>query len=825
MEFDIGGLKLKNKAVDISHLIGQISTGKAILFTGAGFSKGTTNVENGEPPCAKELSFEICRLGQFDADEDLRYSADYYLSHCDKESLIELLKQKYVLKDVSEIHTNICKPNWRRFYTTNYDKCIEIASSRNGKVIECIDVVYPAVEYYKRDGLCVHLNGSIDSLTQDSFENSFKLSTSSYISTDSFLKSDWFYYFKKDLERSSAIVFAGYSMYDVEIQKILFENQTLKEKIYFITSENPSPKSLFILSKFGNVIPIGVKGLSKLISDNAHMFNNPDNEHNLQALCLYELKSECEEIRDSNVEKLLMYGDIDDEHIDNGVCGKQRLPYLISRDYLENILEFTRNGKNTIIYGDLGNGKSILLRELKSYLSVNSIQVYDIVDWDGDYIGDIDLLSKSKNRVVVIADGYERYFDLIAHYSRILPKTINIIASARTAEHERLRSNLKNIGFKFNEICVDDLSEKESSAFIDIIDNVGMWGTKAGLSHDKKIDLLREANTLQISVSLLYLLDAPQIKKRITSILTDLIAKPIHKDTIFAIAVIEVLDLKATFSLISDVAGNDSIYTSLLHQEESFRHLFKSQGNQIVPKSRLYCLSLIRNHFPTTYVTNQLQKIAKHFNEYKRKDFEQDRIFKAMLRFSTVERLMPDANKKSNLKRYYEDLKISVPWLTHDPHFWLQYGMANITFQEYTRAQQFIDQAYALAKARDDYYTTNIDTQQARLYLLLAMKENDSAVIYNYFEKAHRLLSDLINDAYKFRQVQKYKDFYDACFTRLSKGNRVKFHHACIDMLSQMENAEARGEVFVGYATIDRARKNLMYIDSKIKHKSYIEVI
>ncbi|EKD25383.1 MAG: hypothetical protein ACD_80C00076G0001 [uncultured bacterium (gcode 4)] len=820
MEINIAKKSLKTIQVDMSVLVSQISKGKAVLFTGAGFSKGTSNIEQQEPPLSQSLAIEICRLGGFEEDNDLRYAAEYFISNCDKNDLISLLKRKYVLNNVAEEHVNICKIDWKRFYTTNYDKCIEIAAGKSGKVVDCVNMNFSTAEYYKRDGLCIHLNGSIDSLTEDSLETSFKLSTSSYISADSFLNSDWFYCFKKDLERSSAIVFVGYSMYDIEVQRILFENETLKEKIYFITDTEPSPKSVFTLSKFGNVIPIGVKGFSKFITDNNESICREDRSYDMQSMSLYELTEKHTEIRDPDVEAMFMYGVIDKEHIDNGVTGEQRLPYLILRTDLDIIAEFAKKSKNTIIYGGLGNGKSILLKELRTYLTVFSFEVYDITDWEGDYIGDIDYLSKSSANIVIMIDSYERYIDLIIHYIKTKPKNITIIASARTAEHERLIPELKRIGFEYNEINVDTLSSEEASKFVDIVDNIGLWGDEAGLPHNKKIDLLRNKNALQISLSLLYLLEAPQIKERITSLVSDLFKNPEYRDTVFAISLIEVLDLNANFSLISEVAGNDKIYSSALRQNENFKHLFKLSKNKVISKSSLFCLSLIRDHFNPSYVVNQLLKIASTFNKYSTKDFEQDRIFKAMLRFSSVERFIPDANKRGNLRRYYEDLKLSVPWLKNDPHFWLQYGMAYITFKEYPKAQQFINQAYALAKNRENYHTVNIDTQQARLFILTAILENNPINKYENFTKAHKILLSLDNDVYKFRQVQKYRDYFEDCFTTLSKNNKASFLSACKKMLKDMEKAEANGEINIHHQTVKKAKDNLLHIISSINKES-----
>lgn len=814
MEIKVDRKKLKKEQANMDELIALLSTGKAVMFTGAGFSKCAKDISGKEPSMAKELAKEICRLGGFPEDEDLRFATDYYLQGNDKSKLITLLKQKYAIRNTDSIHDNICKVKWRRIYTTNYDKSVEIASANVGKVVECVDISYPTTEYYKRESLCIHLNGSIDSLTEDSIERSFKLSTSSYISPESFLESDWHYYFKKDLERASAIVFVGYSMYDIEIQKTLFENQALKEKTYFITREDPDPKTEFTLSRFGYVVPIGVAGFSSLIDKHCEELFDSHVATELQSFVKYELSREQRVVRDSDVETMIMYGDIPDHLIDDGVTGEQRIPYLVLRDSLNDVKRFVENGSNLILYGDLGNGKSILLREIQTLLSIGSKNVYYIYDLEGDYIGDIDLLSKSEKTCILCIDGYENHLDLLNHYCNSAPSNIVIIATARIAEHERMRQELKNIGFNYNEISLDILSERESSSLVDIIDNLGMWREKAGVSHQGKIDHIKRKSSSQISLALLELFNSPQIKSKVYHELKLLILDEDQKDTIFSIALINVLDLPCKYSLISDIAGNDMIYKSTLQSNRNFRNLFRPDGMEVKAKSSLFCLSLIRDHFSATYVAKKLQAVAKYLGSRDGNGYEHKKIFKSALRFSFIERLLPEENKKNNLRGYYENLKIAVPWLKNDPHYWLQYAMANIPFKEYGKAQQYLDQAYSLAAKKDGYYVSNIDAQQARLHLLVAIQErNDASKMYEGFENCHKLLHNLENDVYKFRQVEKYRDYYENCYSKLSKKNQVAFQHACKSMLSAIETGVYNGELNLsGQGSVIKAKTNLDYL-------------
>lgn len=45
--------KLNLPKVDTEEMLRRINSGKAILFTGAGFSRKTKNITNGEPPLGK----------------------------------------------------------------------------------------------------------------------------------------------------------------------------------------------------------------------------------------------------------------------------------------------------------------------------------------------------------------------------------------------------------------------------------------------------------------------------------------------------------------------------------------------------------------------------------------------------------------------------------------------------------------------------------------------------------------------------------------------------------------------------------------------------
>jgi hypothetical protein len=809
---DISALKINTvKAkLEIDVLMETIKNGKAILFTGAGFSFGSTNVTGKEPLGAKKLSNKLADILEISVSDNLMFTSDYFLSKKPARELIGILKDNYILKTTSNDQNTICSLPWRRFYTTNYDLSIEIASQQSERLVETVDLSHSYAELYQRKvPLCVHLNGSINSLNEESLNDSFKLSASSYISPESFLTSDWYYCFKKDLERASAIVFVGYSLYDIDIQRVLFKDESLSDKTYFITVEKPDVELEFTLSKFGRVLTIGTNGFSGLITDYKSDENEPNLGYSMQSLSLYELSDHSVEIRDNNVENLLMYGDVEDSVIDSFVLDDIKIPFLIDRPYLDSVLRSINNNRHVIFYGALGNGKSLLLKELRSSLSVQNMNVYNVDDLEGDYIGDIDHLSTFASHSIIILDDYEKYLLIIEHISRSKVENLTIVASARIADHEYHREKLIENGLIFDEYNIDRLFETEVVDLINIFENLGYW-TGRGVSEAQRKRYIIAKNESQIALALLDFLDSPVIKDKLNGLISKLKSNGDFENTLLAICLCQIIGVPPTKSLISELAGNDSIYSPSLQGLKEFRQLFRMKNGEVTNSSSILCICLIQEHFSAPKVTAQLLHIASKFNEIITRDGIQDRVFKSMLKFSFVERILPKTTKVGNLQRYYEDLKINIPWLRSNPHFWLQYAMSFIAFKQYPKAQSLLEQAYDLAYAKKDYYTDNIDTQQARLWLLECNAITDGNRVFDNFQKANSLLRKRNNDIYKFRQIARYKEFHSENFSKLSKKNKQLFVNLCKEIIILIEKLESEESSNLQY--LQRAKNNLISV-------------
>ena len=311
-----------------------------------------------------------------------------------------------------------------------------------------------------------------------------------------------------------------------------------------------------------------------------------------------------------------------------------------------------------------------------------------------------------------------------------------------------------------------------------------------------------------MSSLLVELLDSPDIKKRIQHVFNELCtnrnvdAKKIAMTSAFLC----IQNIRTDAALISEIAGN-GIYDSSLRANNSFCEFFKFEHDKIKAKSTVFCQSLIRNFFEAEYTINFLLGIAKSFDLKQHRSREYKEIFRSALKFSSIERLLPDKDKILNIEKYYEQLKKKVAWLVHDPHFWVQYAMAKIAVPDFEKAQQLLDNAYGKAKAKGDgYNTSNIDTQQARLYFLKAMKVDSTMSSFQLFHKAHELLRKTPNDIYKFRQLHLYNDYFRLKYDLLDETSKKRFIYSCKEISHIIKNDFPQGapQSYKALGEIDR---------------------
>jgi hypothetical protein len=692
--------------------------------------------------------------------------------------LIRLLKECFTIKDVCRSHELISSLNWRRIYTTNYDNAIEFAAARCGKALtpkSCED--NPRYCFRDRDQV-IHINGIVTMATEEDFDRRIRLTQSSYDSPETFSKSPWYYYFKQDLEACSAIVFTGYSLYDIDIARILFSQDVVfKQKTFFIARESPSRRTAYRLESYGYMLPIGIDGFAKYIdSTPANFAPTSQSLVTLEEFDIGEIEGDSY-IADSDIMNFILYGDISSLFLANALTAPQRKPYMIVRENIQKIIDLIDGNKHCCLTSDFGNGKSILLRQIASSLALLGRQVFILKSPEGDFRSDIQKLHDNARECIIIIDDYVSFPEVITYILSFNSPFLKTLFADRTNKHDSCAKALRETGAEFVEFGVNMLTDSEIDSLIPIVNNLGWW-PKGIFSEQQKKKFLQDDNNSQISSSLLSIFNSPQIKDRLRDLITPLLRNPDYQRMIFSICLLEELGFPRSTTLISEVTGNDSIWDSKVIDDPRFKQLFRVREGRVFTNSSILSHTLLINFFKSFYIIDRLLDLAEKYERIKDSGDIQYQMFIALVRFSTVERMLPDEGKVNSLIRYYEDLKIRVPRQIGNPMYWLQYGMARISHGQLVEAQAHINEAYRLADRYDRYDTSAIDTQQARIYLKMAIQSSDGKSAWEQFDKAHKLLAVLTEDKFKYRQLPLYLEFYEKRYGLIPAKSKAAFASA-----------------------------------------------
>lgn len=770
----------------LNSVVAKAHAGNALLFIGAGFSLGSKNANGTSMPLASELSKYICKLGGFEEDEDLAYSADYYLKYNQSEQLIDLLIRHFTIHEVESFHENIAQVDWRRVYTTNYDNCFEFAAGKVGKTIYPLTLEDNPSRNFRRRDVCVHINGEIQLLDAESLEKSFKLSESSYTSSDAFNDSSWLYRFKKDLDSCSQIIFVGYSLYDMEVKRLLVKNKDIKNKTSFITRVGVSTKEHHRLSAFGEVFPIGVERFGEMLGS-YEKSEVPDKLNYLESLEKQSLIYDVD-FTDSDVRDFLLRGRSDLNSIASSLTARGK-SYSVERKQVDEIIECFEFNSVAVIHGSIANGKSVVAEQVAARLLLEGQFVYKIYDDEAKYEDDIEALSKVNRRIYLVVDDFEQNLDMVQYFISQLGDKGKLVLTERPHRYRRATASLRTLGVDPFTINVDYLRDAEIENFAELISNSGLWGDRAGLSQDKQIRYLVQDCESQLSVILLQLLKSPHVINLFKTSFKSVLEYPETKKTVHAICLIQHIYPKAcTKSFISDISDTNHVYSSEFEERIIKSGLFEFKGNLISTRSSVFSMFILASLYKAAYTIDQLVRIAEKLQRNRsQQSYEEREMYRSIMTFGTLASILPEHNKANSYIQFYEKLKREVPNVIGNPHYWLQYSMSVMSENNLSDAERILKTAYSKAENTPGYDTTYIDNQYARLKLKQAVAEDDQNSSICLFLEAHKILVREDNDIFKFRQAGLYIPYYEERYDSLSKGNKVKFEHSIKEILSHYE--------------------------------------
>lgn len=215
--------------MDLDEAFTHVIQGEACAFLGAGFSIGAKNERGGPVRAAGNLTQFLSEQANAPEGATLEDAAEAYVHKFGATRLAELLIREYSVGAVSEHQLVVAAQPWTRVYTTNWDNVFEFAAQQKGIEVQSITSDSDPFMLRAKELACVHLNGYVKRLTLEALGGSFKLTETSYL-TSSIAQTPWASRLREDCRLARAVFFIGYSMYDLDVRRILVDSPHLKTK-------------------------------------------------------------------------------------------------------------------------------------------------------------------------------------------------------------------------------------------------------------------------------------------------------------------------------------------------------------------------------------------------------------------------------------------------------------------------------------------------------------------------------------------------------------------------------------------------------------------
>jgi len=229
--------------MDIAEAFRHALDGDAVLFVGAGFSLGAINRRNEQFPLSNDLSkLLMSAIGETEV-VPLQIASELYMGRKGRVGLIDFLNQQLGVREIAAYHKVFGQPSWRRIYTTNYDEVFETAARQVGRQVRSL-ILAPRLPTPERGQIdCIHINGFLPWANAENLDSMLVLSETAYLTTR-FLESPWALLLRSDIEAARAVIFAGYSLADLDISRTVVAVEREKEvRVYRWAKSKPCIKN------------------------------------------------------------------------------------------------------------------------------------------------------------------------------------------------------------------------------------------------------------------------------------------------------------------------------------------------------------------------------------------------------------------------------------------------------------------------------------------------------------------------------------------------------------------------------------------------------
>ena len=717
--------------VDIKEAIHAALEGKAILFAGSGFSWGAKNYNGESFLTGTGLRDKLAKECGIDKTESsLSAVSDYYLSidgHS-PDSLIDLLVDMFTLGSIREAHKIIMSIRWKRIYTTNYDLVIETGSKFNGRMLQTVTLADPFEPQYK-ENVCVHINGSINQLTKDSLQTSFKLTDRSY-DAETLAGKPWFDFMERDFVSAKAIIIVGFSMQsDIDIRRILARPK-IADKVVFISGPNPDPISKNILEKYAHVETIGVDGFAEAIEIEKKLFIPSVIATDDYSSFLHEHMTPQEKVptRLADLTAFYYLGNVGSSILQKGTTGDYA--NLMLRDAVNIFLRCRTQFKVFLAVSNIGNGKSIFCDLVRNELREVDVDVFTMLNETTDTVDEIEYICHAYRGkpTVIIIDDYYKHLDVLRTFGSFgdLPKMTFVLTARSSKIPANYRKLVQVLHIQEDEVKpfrLSELSNNEVRLLAEVLyRNKMLGGDMEGSSIRNVEEFIRTECRSSVGDVVLRLFDSSYIKNELVALYSKATKNDSEALREVAVATLasEVMNLKLSLDDIVDLLDIDFVLLKL-KDNELIDELFDSTSNELKVKSPIVARKILRDIIPLETLLSVLTKLLSSADKYCIDTSFYAEVMKAIISHANFTYWVKKSENIKRIKDFYDNLRTISFFSNRNPFYWEQFASICIDSQDFPTARQCLKNAFEEAKKIYGFVPFQVETVYAR-YLISELK-------------------------------------------------------------------------------------------------------
>jgi len=715
-----------------------------------------------------------------DAEFDL--AADLYVKKNGNNpvALNTFLHNQFTIKTISPAQEAFAKYPWQRIYTTNYDDIVEVSSRRLGIERTSASWIHIPNYYSRTESWIVHLHGFVGDIGKAGAAKTFLLGRQSYIDLE-LLRTPWPTQLQADLAKASAIFVLGFSFADLHIARLFRSSSALKRKTFVVVRPLDSAAVLSYAAEFGTVVDTGIDALLEELSRASVVTTGTGTSTPLLSFIEHTLPDTPEEPDPKDIFALLIGGTFNPAIYLHTLINTAGKPYTFGRNSALRDIATWNNGvaRKFLVSSRIGNGKSILLRQLMVHLARDGYIVCE-----GQYAADtlsdeLDMLHARGQPLDFIYEGVRENESTIKVVAATLtPRDILIIATRPTSFAMNFE-NLRNVlGDGFKRIDLDTLTAADIADLDKLLDFYGLWPGVSGANISSRRHFIREDCNSEPRAVLLHLFRSPLIADRIKEPIGRLIDTGGDiPNVLSALLIIRLSDCPIEFEDVCDLFDvlpskvNDQFRLSGVHD------LFPDTDHDFRARSPILSEYLLSELIPPGLSSSTLRLLIERLVDFRHADWRYEESIGQVLRFAIITRIFSKPSSRPFINTFYEGL-LNIGYLREDPQFWLQLAMARMDQLQWIPARTALGTAYDKARSRPAYNTYMLDNQMTRFLFLNAIAGGSTDLDADSIRACDLMKKRLSTrggnlEIYAFRLVEPLLQFSDLFRSRLSDGAKA----------------------------------------------------